>query len=49
MKAKEIYIVNGRKFSDFESALTYCESKNFRITKTETIRKGVYLITVSSN
>lgn len=39
---KDRYIVNGKTFESFESALTFCESQNFRITKTETIKPGIF-------
>lgn len=45
---KEKYIVNGQTFKSYDEVITYCEQHNFRVTNTETIRKNVYLITVSS-
>jgi hypothetical protein len=44
----ETYIVNGRKFRSYDNVIKYCEENNYRITNTETIKKGVYLITVTS-
>lgn len=43
----EKYIANGRHFSTYEEAETYAGTLGLRITNTETIRKGVYLLTLS--
>lgn len=42
------YICNGRKMNSYEDVLDYCSKHKFRITNTETIAKGVCLISVSS-
>jgi len=46
MKA-EIYVADGRRFKSFEEVLTYASSIGLRVVNTETIRKGVHLITLS--
>ena len=42
--AKETYIVNGRRFDQFEDVLEYVYELGMRITNTKTIKKGTYLI-----
>lgn len=44
----ETYIVDGRKFKSYDEVIEYCEKNNFRVTNTETIYKGIYLITVTT-
>jgi len=43
---KEVYICDGRKFKTYEEVIYYCEANKFRVTNTQTLRKGVYLIDV---
>jgi len=40
----ERYIANGLKFNSFEEVEKYANENNYRISNTETIRKGIYLI-----
>ena len=47
MKTKERYITNGTIFSSYEEVEEYASKLGMRITNTETIRKGVYLITLN--
>lgn len=42
------YIINGKSFADFEAAEAYAKENGWRITNTETLRKGVCLLTVTS-
>jgi hypothetical protein len=46
--AKEKYIANGQTFSSYEDVVKYAASISCRVANTETIRKGVYLITLNS-
>ena len=48
MKTKEKFIVNGKIFNTYEEVVEYNKLFNFRVTNTETIKKGVYLISVTS-
>jgi hypothetical protein len=48
MKQKERYICNGRTFATFEEVEQYAASLGMRVTNTQTIRKGIYLITINS-
>jgi hypothetical protein len=45
---KERYICNGRTFTSFEQVEEYAHSLGMRVTNTQTLRKGVYLITINS-
>lgn len=45
---KEKYICNGKTFASYEDVMDYCDKRGFRITNTTTMRKGVYLIDVTS-
>lgn len=43
---KETYICDGIRFKTYDEVLTYCEKNYFKIVNTQTLHKGVYLITV---
>ena len=43
-----VYLCDGRKFKTYEQVIIYCEANKFRISNTETLRPGVYLIDVRS-
>lgn len=47
MKHKETYIVNGRYFHSYEEVVNYAASINCRVSNTQTIGKGKYLITLN--
>lgn len=47
-KQKSKYICNGKTMYSYEEVLDYCGKHKFRITNTETIARGVHLISVSS-
>jgi hypothetical protein len=42
------YLCNGRSFVSYGDVIAYCELNNFRVTNTQTVKHGVYLITVTS-
>lgn len=46
-KTKEKYIANGKSFNSYEEVVSYAAWLELRITNTETIRKGVYLISLN--
>jgi hypothetical protein len=48
MKKIEKYIANGKYFTSYEDVENYAKANGYRITNTETIRKNVYLISLSS-
>jgi hypothetical protein len=45
---QEQFILNGRKFKSYDLAVEYAANRGWRITNTQTIGKGIYLLTVSS-
>ena len=45
---KETYIANGQRFHTYEDMIKYAEKNLLRVSNTETIRPGVYLITLNS-
>ena len=45
---KETYIANGKHFRTYEDVVKYAEKNLLRVSNTETIRPGVYLITLNS-
>lgn len=45
---KKKYIVNGIIFKTFEEVETFTKENGYRITNTETIKKDVYLISITS-
>lgn len=47
MKSTEKYIANGSTFQSYEEVEEYAKQLGLRITNTETIKKGVYLITLN--
>lgn len=47
-KVKEKYFCNGHTFLSYESVVIYAASINCRVSNTETIAKGKYLITLTS-
>lgn len=44
---KETYICNGRNFYSYDECVNYAASINCRVSNTQTVKKGVYLITLS--
>lgn len=48
MKKKEKYLCNGKTFNSHTEVVKYCEENGWRVASTETIRRGVYLITVNA-
>jgi hypothetical protein len=44
----ETYIANGKHFASFEAVAEYADANGWRIANTETLRKGVYLVTLNS-
>lgn len=47
MKTKGKYIADGKHFESYEKVENYAKELGMRITNTETIRKGVYLISLN--
>ena len=45
---KERYIVNGVFFPSYEDVVSYNEANRFRVVSTQTVRPGVYLVSVAS-
>lgn len=45
---KETYIANGKHFHSYEKVVEYAKQNSLRVSNTETIRPGVYLITLNS-
>lgn len=43
---KEKYLCDGRTFKSYDEVLTFCQQQQYRVTNTQTLRPGVYLITV---
>lgn len=45
---KETYICNGKYFASFTEVEQYAASINCRVSNTETLKKGIYLISLQS-
>lgn len=41
------YICNGKIFRSYDDVVTYAASINCRVSNTQTIKKGTYLITLA--